>query len=424
MNATTGASQASNTTLYPPWLTIARVTWIVVAVIAVAAMFVSTALFLGAPGPACTTGEELCGPWTFSREDAALADELGLPGNALGQMLLLTFQIPKLAFLAVGILLFVRRSDDWMALLLSMMLVLFAVEGVTNLGPAQPFIAFLYSLVSLVFLLLPFIFPNGRFVPGWLRWPLLPLLLLGVAIGLAGSLSIPLDDQLYGVTLLVVYGTWFLLAIYSVVYRYRRVSSPVERQQTKWVVAGILGTFFGFLPMIVVTARFPPSEPSAERLAFFLLVAWPIVLLAYMFLPASIAFAILRYRLWEIDVIIRRTLIYGLLTVVLALVYFGSVIFLQSLTEQLTGGQSPLVIVFSTLLIAALFTPLRRRMQDGIDHRFYRRKYDAQKVLAGLAEDARNQVDLEVLQSRLAAAAQEALQPRHVSVWLRPPKEK
>jgi hypothetical protein len=147
-------------------------------------------------------------------------------------------------------------------------------------------------------------------------------------------------------------------------------------------------------------------------------LVWP---LSLSFVPLSLTLAIMRYRLWDIDLIIRRTLVYGLLTALLALVYFGTVVGLQGLLSVVTGQQhSELATVFSTLAIAALFVPLRNRLQAFVDQRFYRRKYDAARVLAQFGVSLRHDVNLDQLTEGLLAVVDKTMQPSHAALWLAP----
>jgi hypothetical protein len=213
----------------------------------------------------------------------------------------------------------------------------------------------------------------------------------------------------------------FVSIIAVQVYRYRRVYTPIERQQTKWLVTGFAGgaLLFGFFAFVlpIVPGLNAPDSPLQ------LLDSVGAALL-YISIPVGVGIAILRYRLWDIDVLINRTLVYGSLTAVLALIYFGLVIGLQSLVHLVTGtiSEQPLVIVASTLAIAAVFHPLRRRIQAFIDRRFYRHKYDAAKTLEAFSTTLRNEVDLEQLREELVAVVSETMQPSHVSLWLPPTK--
>jgi hypothetical protein len=187
-------------------------------------------------------------------------------------------------------------------------------------------------------------------------------------------------------------------ALLSVVVRYVR-SGDIERRQLRW--------------FLFVLAFFPISF-LVESVLGDLIVAAVIIAL-----PAAVGIAILRYRLYDIDIIIRRTLVYSVLSLLLAAVYFGSVVLGQALFERMAGGQSPLVIVLSTLIIAALITPLRRRVQRFIDRRFYRSKYDAARTLAEFAQHARDEVSLEALTVEVMRVVQETMQPASASLWLR-----
>jgi hypothetical protein len=197
-----------------------------------------------------------------------------------------------------------------------------------------------------------------------------------------------------------------LLAVVSMIVRFRR-SIGDERQQLKWVVYAGAVAAGGFALTLFLSG---PLANAVFALAF----------LAFIGVPVAAGVAILRYRLYEIDLLINRTLVYGTLTAALAMVYVGSVVSLQALFRTLTGQESQLAVVVSTLAIAALFGPLRRRVQAFIDRRFYRRKYDAAKTLAAFGAKLREETDLETLSDELVAVVRSTMQPAHVSLWLRP----
>jgi len=204
---------------------------------------------------------------------------------------------------------------------------------------------------------------------------------------------------------LVLLLSFAILCVASLFVRYRR-AKRVEREQIKWLLyAAAL-----FLAIYSIDLVLAGNNDLVVMLRNF----------AVMLLPAAIAIAILRYRLYDIDVIIRKTLVYAVLSALLALVYFGVIILLQSIFEAASGEQSPISIVVSTLVIAALFAPLRRRIQDFIDRRFYRRRYDAEQTLAAFARFVRDETDMEALTAELVSLVQETMQPEQVSLWLKP----
>ena len=196
-----------------------------------------------------------------------------------------------------------------------------------------------------------------------------------------------------------------LFAVVSMMMRFRR-SIGVERQQLKWVVYAGAAAAGGFALTLFLSG---PLANAVFAAAF----------LAFIGVPVAAGVAIMRYRLYEIDLIINRTLVYGSLTVLLVAVYFGLVVVLQRIFVLLAGQQSTLAVVASTLLIAALFTPLRRRIQSFIDRRFYRSNYDARKTLEAFSAKLREETNLEALNNELVGVVRETMQPAHVSLWLR-----
>jgi hypothetical protein len=204
-----------------------------------------------------------------------------------------------------------------------------------------------------------------------------------------------------------------LIAISVASLLMRRVyARGVERQQTKWFTYTTAVAASGAILQYIIS----------ESLGLLWLggVAYALVLIGLVGIPISMGIAITRYKLYEIDLLINRTLVYGSLTAMLVALYFGGIVVLQRVFVLLTGQQSTLAVVASTLLIAALFTPLRRRIQSFIDRRFYRRKYDARKTLEAFSATLRDEADLEALNNDLVGVVRETMQPAHVSLWLRP----
>jgi hypothetical protein len=274
------------------------------------------------------------------------------------------------------------------------------------------------------------LFPTGR-LPGrrwrWLAWLSVAFVVVGVILaafspgallGMLGPIRNPLGVEgftnVYKAVLFTMAPLLTLAAALAVFLRLRRAMG-VERQQIKWftyaAVATVSATILAYIiPGVIDTPTW------FERLGYALnIVTIPAI-------PVAIGIAILRYRLYDIDLIINRTLVYGLLTATLAVVYFGGVATTQAIFGALTGQeqQPQLAVVISTLAIAALFIPLRRRIQSFIDRSFYRRKYDARKTLEAFSVKLRDETDLEALRGDLVGVVTETMQPAHVSLWLRP----
>ena len=251
---------------------------------------------------------------------------------------------------------------------------------------------------------------------------------LGGAIGKLGpsesgplfdqpSLAKPADTKINTggvVEILVRVGFFFVLVswLFAVAAMITRMDQArgAERQQLKWFVYTVALLVVGFLAALLGFGQHS--------------VAWNIGIAAFNFLPIAAGIAILRYHLYDIDVVINRTLVYGVLTAALALVYVGSIVLLQGLFRALTGETSQLAVVASTLAIAALFVPLRQRVQAFIDRRFYRRKYDVAKTLQAFNTRLRDDVDLDSVADDLVEVVKETMQPAHVTLWLRPPEMK
>ena len=249
-----------------------------------------------------------------------------------------------------------------------------------------------------------------------------PFGIVGVIYGKLTTYGFFGVSRLLGMTLL---STSLLAALFSVILRLRHARGD-DRQQIKWflfaaVPLTVLGSLDGLDRIVANFTTDFMFHPVYMLYSRGLLVPVLYVeVLALLLVPVCTYIAILRYNLYDIDVVVNRTLVYGSLSVMLVALYFGGVVVLQRVFVLLTGQRSTLAVVASTLLIAALFNPLRRRIQSFIDRRFYRRKYDARKTLEAFSATLRDETDLEALREGLVGVVRETMQPAHVSLWLRP----
>jgi len=418
--ATANPSESDGLRLHGRWLLLARVGWVVVTVTLVILNLIALP----------DTYESY---FNFTPQVLQDLHRLGLSPTLYSILLIVENAPLQLVYLALALLLFWRRSADRMALFCSFALVAFGnaapLFDFTN-GSTVPTLAAnaILRVVTLVLFAMGeasltiffYVFPSGRFAPRWTRWATLIVGLYWLAVVFFPTLPSSADT---GPAPFLV--PFFLVsAAVAQIYRYRRVSTPRERQQTKWAVFGFALAMLLLAATIPITALVLPSSLQNDPVLGSLN---PIFQVAFLLIAIFIAVAILRSRLWDIDTLINKTLVYGLLTALLGALYAGLIVGLEALAGVITGSQAsqnPLVLVISTLAIAALFYPARRRIQNVIDRRFYRKKYDAEKTLAAFSATLRNEVDLEQLREHLIAVVQETMQPAHVSLWLRQPERR
>jgi hypothetical protein len=376
---------------------------------------------------------------------AGLREETGLAGIIEAALL----NVCLGAFAVFGALLVLKRPMNpigWImsaiAFMLSVIIALGYYATYVALTRAQPdalavfgawiFNCFWFALLALTFVYLPLLFPDGRLLSR--RW--LPVAVfagippLTVVVLRALMDTLPLNEApghridnpigiegLGNIESLPIYGTLNYLffvgvvgVVASVVVRFRR-SRGVERQQMKWFTSAVVVLLGGSL--IFSAASGLTNVRWLEDAGFVL------SMVALASLPVAVGIAILRYRLYGIDLIINRALVYAPLTAMLVLFYLGAVVSLQAALRSLTGQESTLAVVASTLAIAALFNPARRRVQGFVDRRFYRRKYDARKTLDSFSSRLRDETDLDVLCDDLTGVIRETMQPEYASLWLR-----
>lgn len=407
------------------WLTVARAGWVALTVVMVGLSLMAIPKTYDLFQAACIPGAH-CDGFQLTAYDLHLLRQLHLSPGFLATYNIGSDLVTLLIYCALAALIISRRSQRWMAVYCAYMLVLEGGATYTQLLDygLRPLarawywpVGVLEWLAQVGFVVFFLLFPSGRFVPRWSRW----IVLIAAAAEVKYVFFTDyLNTTHSGAGNFLIFAAVVCCIVGFQVYRYRRVSSNEQRRQTKWVVSGFALAIAGLVSAVIAEHMIFPNQVTQSPVVVILIAGtlWDLLLLL---IPVSIAVAILRSRLFDIDVIIRRALLYGSLTIILAAVYFGAVFGMQAIVSALTRQtkQQPVVIVASTLLIAALFTPLRRRIQSGIDRRFFRSKYDAARTLATFAVTLRSETDLPHLSQHLVSVVAETMQPESISLWLR-----
>ncbi len=423
---TESGEQYSYARLHGRWLLLARVGWVTLVVLTLTIFFASLPVYIAQLQTPCAGAA--CAFEQLTLEQAEMLKGFGLSASDYAAYTVALTLALVVICLVVSTLIVWRRSDDRMALFVAFMLVTLGPIIATNTVPtgSSPWQVpneCLSFLALALFVLVSLLFPSGRFVPSFTRWTLVVFL-----VGQVPSIFFPhtlftLNTHASSLGYFMLVGEGAILVIVQL-YRYRRVSSPLERQQTKWVVFGLAVPIVVFVGGTMLALIFPVlDDPNSLSGAPYQLAVSALNTCTPLLIPLSFGFAMLRSRLWDIDVFINRTLVYGALTVSLTGVYVGLIIGLSALLRGIISQDNSVAIVLSTLAIWALFQPLRQRIQRLIDRRFYRSKYDAAKTVAAFSATLRQEVDLDQLREHLITVVQETMQPAQVSLWLRRPEQ-
>ena len=410
---TQGQSGGTEVRLQGRWLLLARLGCLVVGFVALVIWGWGVPLRYAQLGTVCTV--QSCGDQQPTPDIVQQFQAAGVPLSFYAAYIG-TLEIAfMLVYLVLAVLIFWRKSDTRIGLITALFLMTYGATQTSADALASGVPAFeapvnLLSGASFVCLgLFLYIFPDGSFVPRWTR----VAILAWIPLFLVGGMLLP-SAAFVGLLF-----SFIAVSLFAQIYRYRRISTSLQRQQTKWVVFGVVISLLGSMGIIVVSNLLSLLQVPGTLEIF---VGNTFIYLFGALIPISIGVAILRSRLWDIDVIINKALVYGLLTALLAAIYAGLVIGLERLAGTVNNGQvtqEPVAIVISTLAIAALFQPLRTRIQRIIDRRFYRRKYDAARALEAFSATVRDEVDLNQLQDHLLATVQETMQPAQGFLWLR-----
>ncbi len=332
----------------------------------------------------------------------------------------------SLVYLSLALLILWRRRDSIVAIRMSALLIAFgaalpgtayAIIGVTPIWRVMP--GALQAIGWTALLIFAYLFPDGQWIPRWSRL-LVPLWALWAAGFFAFAEPLLAGRPALIALSFLIWVGWLGTGACAQIYRYLWVATPLQRQQSKWVLLGFIGALVGLL-LVSAQQVLALAQVSAVRTsALTITLSLVIILLSSLPIPASIAIAVLRHNLYDIDRLINLTLVYGALTFALGALYAATVGLSQVVVRLITGQQHEpqLALALSTLGAVALFQPLRRRIQRAIDRQFYRKSYDAAQTIEAFAATLRTEVNLTELTQRLIDVTYRAMQPQHISLWL------
>jgi signal transduction histidine kinase len=401
-------------------LAFARAAW--VAIVLPTVVLYALGLVVGFGQLRTVCAGDVCRSVQLSPQQAALNQRLGLSPDFYGTYTTFVFAAFGLVFFAVAALIFWRRSHDWMALLLSLFLVLNgagAMPVIESVGVIQPQLGRMGSLMFLLAVgLWPAIFgllPDGRFVPSWMRWLALAWLVRMAVVAATFTPSNGGGAILSGPPSPITVSV-FAASIGAQVYRYRRVSTLLQRQQTKWVVFGFGASLVLLLVMILAHALTSSlAGPGPSSLVYERYIEPLLAGTDNLFIPVTLAIAILRYRLWDVDVVINRALVYSALTAVIVGLY---VLVVGALGVLFQTRGSLLLAVLATGLAAVLFQPLRQRLQRAVNRLMYGDREDPYAVLARLGQRLEEALQPDAVLPTVAATVREVLRLPYVAVYL------
>ncbi|MEZ4727356.1 MAG: GAF domain-containing protein [Caldilineaceae bacterium] len=424
---TNSTAPLQNRTIPDAWLPAAWVGWLILAVTVLTIHLLGTPIYYE---QLMTPLSQPDMPWEQPKPaDAAALQALGIPLQTYARFLLAHVLLYSVATYSMGVVVFWRRSHDAVAFLASCTFISFSLgENSADhlLKLAYPIWHWPVEIIQMISIILLFwfgyLFPNGRFVPGWSRW--CAFVWAGLMFCWLLFPALPFNP-LYGETAertpflsSLVFAGYASTALYAQAYRYRWTAGPVERIQTRWIVLGFYALF------LVVVVRYFPSALFAELRTpglphvLHVLVAFPLSNWFPLAMPVAMTIAILRYRLWVIDPILNRALVYTLLTTLLVTFYIGSVWLLQNTLHTLTTQSSTIAVVITTAATALLFAPVRHSIQRYIDRTFQRERIDVQTAFSTLQQEIRTMIALPDLLERLVARLTDLLHATHGVIYL------